>query len=213
MRWRRVEVTGGFLLLAAVLFYLDTQGLLLWGVLACVIHELGHYGAIYALGGRIVQLRLSISGAEMVLSAASPMSNVRQFLSALAGPAANLIAALMLSRLVQPLSAPWDLFTGLNLSLALFNLLPIAQLDGGRAMEYLLRAAISPLTAQRTMTILSFLTVNGLLAAGLWLFWRSRGNFTLLLMALWLTMALARGDWPGSGKRKKREGQGWVLLF
>ena len=59
LRWRRIEISGGFLLLWAILYYLDDQGVVLWAILAAVLHELGHYAAIQAFGGRIALIRLT----------------------------------------------------------------------------------------------------------------------------------------------------------
>ena len=53
MRLGRVEVTGGFLLLTAWLNYLDRQGVVPLALLACALHELGHWAALRALGARV----------------------------------------------------------------------------------------------------------------------------------------------------------------
>ena len=62
-----MEVTGGFLLVMAWLNYCDTQNLLPAVLCAATAHELGHLVAIYALGGRVVRLRLTAAGAELRL--------------------------------------------------------------------------------------------------------------------------------------------------
>ena len=64
LRWRRVEISGGALLMLAALYYLDGQGVLPLALLACALHEAGHWLAIRALGGRITALRLTCVGAE-----------------------------------------------------------------------------------------------------------------------------------------------------
>ena len=92
LRPGRVEVTGGFLLLAAGLNYLDRQGIVPLALLSCSLHELGHLLAIYALGGHAVCLRLSCVGAELRLSARDRLRPGAQILSALAGPLVNLAA-------------------------------------------------------------------------------------------------------------------------
>ena len=69
LRWKRVEISAGALLLGAALYYLDEQGVLLMAFCACALHELGHWLVIRALGGRVTALRITCVGAEMRLSA------------------------------------------------------------------------------------------------------------------------------------------------
>ena len=190
LRWGRVEVTGGFLLIGAALFYLDGQGLLLWAGLACLLHELGHMGAIYALGGRVARLRLSVAGAEMALSAARRLGPGAQVLCAVAGPVTNLGLAVLSAALAERLGEGWFLFAGLNLSLGAFNLLPVEQLDGGRIVYWSISLLWSQQAARRAVSLLSRLTVLALLLAGGVLFWVTGANFTLLVTALWLSASL-----------------------
>ncbi len=68
LRWKRVEISAGALLLGAALYYLDEQGVLLMAFCACALHELGHWLVIRALGGRVTALRITCVGAEMRLS-------------------------------------------------------------------------------------------------------------------------------------------------
>ena len=56
MRWGRVEITAGALLLWTLLYYLDSGTLVLQALAACALHELGHYAAIRLLGGRVARL-------------------------------------------------------------------------------------------------------------------------------------------------------------
>lgn len=93
IRLGRVEITGGFLLLAAWLNYLDRSFLVPEAMLACALHELGHYLAIRLLGGDVKIIRLTAIGAEMVLD--RPLGYWQEGLSALAGPGVNLLLALL----------------------------------------------------------------------------------------------------------------------
>ena len=62
LRWKRVEISAGALLLGAALYYLDEQGVLLMAFCACALHELGHWLVIRALGGRVTALRITCVG-------------------------------------------------------------------------------------------------------------------------------------------------------
>ena len=176
MRLGRVEVTGGFLLLLAWLNYLDRALLVPMALAACGAHELGHIMAIWLLGGAIKEIRLTAVGAELVL--ARPLAYWQEGLAALAGPGINLLLAMA--------GCHFDLtFSGLNLALALFNLLPVGRLDGGRAVYCTLALLAGPEAADRVGKWLDFLCTAVVTAAGLFLaVWG--GNITLLLASCWL---------------------------
>lgn len=176
----------------ALLYYLDNDGITLWVFLACLIHELGHWWAIRALGGKIVRLRISCSGAELRLSAAHPLSPWRMMGAALAGPAVNL-AATWIGIWLSRRGAGLYFFAGINLGLALFNMLPAGQLDGGRILKALLDQLAGEEAGRAAVKLCSWAAAGGLLAAGALLLWQSGGkNFTLLAAGLWMAAATER---------------------
>ena len=184
MRIGRLEVTGGFFLLLAWLNYLDRQLILPMAAVACILHELGHYLAIRLVGGTIKYIRLTAFGAEMAVS--RPLNYWQEGLAALAGPVVNIMLALVFC------SWTWGAgFAGLNLVLALFNLIPVGRLDGGRVLNCLLALLIGPAYAQRVGEKLDWIFVSLALGAGVWLA-ASGKNFTLLLIALWLVSGLTK---------------------
>lgn len=187
----RVEVTGGFLLLLAWLNYLDRSFLVPMAVLACGVHELGHLLAIRLLGGTVREIRLTAIGAELVLS--GPLGYWQEGAAALAGPGVNLLLALLCCQFSWGLS-----FAGLNLVLALFNLLPIGRLDGGRALYCTLALLAGPGLAAGARSWLDLLCTAAALAAGLALaaVW---GNVTLLLAGLWMLAVLL---WDKFGRHR-----------
>lgn len=187
LRWGRVEASGGFLLTMAALFYADTENVLPWAMLACTLHEVGHWAAVRLLGGRTLALRLTAVGGELVLDGAHPLTQGGELLSLLAGPGANLTAALLAVRLGR---AEWAyLFAGLNLALGVLNLLPVWPLDGGRVLHLL----AGPVW-QGVARLCSALCAGLLLLAGGALFFDTGANYTLLLLALWLTAGMARSQ-------------------
>lgn len=185
-RWPEVEASPGFLLLLGALFWLDEGvGLLPWGLLACVLHELGHIAMAAALGGRVERLSLTAVGAELRISYGVQLSYFRESLVALAGPAANLLASGLFSAL------GWGVAAALTLAVGAFNLLPILPLDGGRVVYGLLSIRLDPDWADRLTTALAGCLVGGLVGAGMvaavWY-----ANVTLLFTALWLLAGVLR---------------------
>lgn len=188
MRLDRVEVTGGFFLLLAWLNYLDRSLLVPIALTACAAHELGHIAIIRLLGGKIKLIHLTAVGAELVLD--SPMNYWQEGAAALAGPGVNLLLALGCCGFQRGLT-----FAGLNLALALFNLLPVGRLDGGRALHCTLSLLAGPELADRIRAHLDRLCTVGMLIIGLLLIFE-RGNITLMMVALWLLAASGRAKLP-----------------
>lgn len=178
---RRFTISKGFLLIVALLLYLDGQGVVLWYLVAMSLHELGHLAAIYCLGGGIQSLRLTVAGAEMKLDMSRQLSYGREVLAIFAGPFISLCAAWFSSRF------GWYLFAAANLSFGVINLLPIGILDGGRILACVLNMNW-PNNADAVEHWISVAFSGVLLGLG-WTAWRRWGNLTLFLASAWLASA------------------------
>lgn len=182
MRWGRVEVTGGFLLLCAWLNYMDTDLLFPMALTACILHEVGHYIVIRLLGNEVKSIHLSVIGAEMRMK--GTFGYWQEIAAAFAGPAVNLLLALFFSKWV------WGhTFAGLNLVLGLFNLLPISKLDGGRILYCLNALVLGPNCASDIRNFVDYIMTIFLLGSGILL--AGGGNWTLLFVASWLFSMLS----------------------
>ena len=174
----RIEAAPGFFLLIALLFYLDSSGIVLLSLLACLLHELGHCAALLILGNDIKRITLSAFGAS--IEPAAPMSALEEFLIAGAGPGVNLILAVLSARVPEG-----NTFAGVNLALAVFNLLPVWQLDGARILRCVLECLMFETHAAKISGCLDFCFTLIFAGAGFVLS-LNYGNLTLLLMCLWL---------------------------
>lgn len=126
----KVRIHDSFWLLIAVVFLLDPNYTFLYFLLAAAVHELGHFSMIALYRGTVTQFDISAAGGFMQyhlpkLSAASDIW------IALGGPAAGFLLWLIAGFF------HWELLSGASLLLSVFNLLPIAPLDGGKAIESL----------------------------------------------------------------------------
>ena len=163
-----LEVGPGWVALMCALYYVNPGGCFLPFCAAMLCHELGHLAALLACGVHLHGLRLEVGGAVLETG---PMDYRREILCALAGPAVNL--------LLLPLGRRFPLFVVLSLCLALFNLLPILPLDGGRALRAGLLLALPEDKVQKILRWVT-LVCAAALAAG----------------ALYLTAVLHSGMWP-----------------
>lgn len=188
----KIEISGGFIFAVALLLYLDEQGVFLWAILACVLHEWGHYIAVKLVGGQVTSLRLTVVGGEMVLSRRHILSYGKELLTVLAGPGVNIGMAVLV---INFLNGEWALlFAGLNLAIAFFNLMPVYPLDGGRILRLLIAILWSPGVADRISTTAGFLVEGLLLWVGALLLWKTGNNFTLLATSLWLMTGMLRSN-------------------
>lgn len=193
MTGQRVETTGGAWLLLGVLLLAPPPRLLFWFGAAALVHELGHWAAIRALGGRVGQFSLTGLGAVIRPVRARLFSYGEEVLTALAGPAASLLLALLAGGWGRWLRGGEDayLLAGVSLTLGLFNLLPAVPLDGGRALEAALARWSGPDRGERWADGLARLLGGGLLLAGLWVLDRT-GNALPALWGGWLLVRRRR---------------------
>ncbi|MBQ3651934.1 MAG: M50 family metallopeptidase, partial [Clostridia bacterium] len=135
------EVWAHWTVLPAVLFLTVTEGpkRVALGLLALLLHELGHGLTAKGLGYRVRSLELWPFGAA--LSTDLEAGGMRALAVSLAGPLCGLVAAgmsLLFLRLLPETGPVMEPFFLMNLTLAAVNLLPAEPLDGGRTLAALL---------------------------------------------------------------------------
>ena len=159
MSGRRVEIRPAAAAGLALLTALDPAGLCLPFLLAAALHEGGHLLCLRLCRVPLVRLRIGLLGAVLETGA---RSRREELCCAAAGPAVNLALGLLLGRI-----AP--VFAWLNLLLALWNLLPVFPLDGGRVLSALLpRAAAAVEAAVLAALFLAAAVLTAVLHCGLW---------------------------------------------
>lgn len=187
----RLRITPGFLLLSAVLFYLDEgSGILVCCLPAVLVHELAHFAVGTAFGGTFRRAEFSAVGIQLTLSYPRALSYRRELLVLLAGPAANLVLWLAAS------CGQAYLLGGVSLVMGLFNLMPVGPLDGGQALCCLSSLWFGEGAGDRLRDICgavlsgAAMGMGGIAAARF-------GNFSLLITSCWLFWLCI------GGKRKK----------
>lgn len=154
-------------------------------LLAAVVHEGGHLLTLRLFGAGRGRLRVDGAGLNWERRG-KVLGYGAELLTILAGPAANVLAALLLAHIAA--ASNWQggyFFAGTQLVLGGFNLLPVLPLDGAQALETFLSWLIEPVTAWRITAAVSLLTLGMLLASSLW-FLALTGTGFLLMGALGL---------------------------
>ncbi len=161
-----------------------TGGAFFW--LAAALHEAAHLAVLFLFRSPPKTVRFSALGCRMVLDPSKPLTCARSGLVSLAGPVGNLLAFGAMAL------AGWQghPFAAANLALGFFHSLPIEPMDGGLA----LRAALSVLFGQRAAEtacfILSLALLLPLAALGFFILLRTKYNFSLLAVSVYLMLYL-----------------------
>lgn len=137
---RHLRFRQPVLFLAALWFvlYRDHGGFVRIGLLAALLHECGHVAAWMTMTRSLPVLRFSLRGVGLDASAAH-LSRRQAFLLALAGPLTNLALCTAALGKMQLAASYWGyFFAAANLATAVFNLLPLGDLDGRRMLQCLL---------------------------------------------------------------------------
>ncbi|MCL2562769.1 MAG: peptidase M50 [Oscillospiraceae bacterium] len=194
LRFGRVSITGGFVLMAALVFLFDSGGLVPLIVFVALVHELGHFAAIRVFGGRVLRLHLGLVGLRIDYEGRR-VGYGGEIVIALMGPIFNLGLAYGASLFGRHVGSEGAFFlAGVSLGAAVFNLLPIYQLDGGRALYCFMAWTVDADWAARVICVLSCVLIFAMLAAGVVLFLWSGWNFTLLTAAVWLLISYCKSE-------------------
>ena len=184
IRVGRVEVSCFFLFLCACMLYRDRSGMAGEGFLACILHEMGHCAALLLIGNSVKQINITAFGAKILPNGS--LSYGKELLVAAAGPGVNILLAYLCTRVSDGTA-----FAGVNLALAVFNLLPIGDLDGARILRCAMALIAPDEFTSCMMQCLGYcftavFSIFGVVMAAQY------QNITLLLMSLWLLWRLVQ---------------------
>ena len=81
-------------------------------------------------------------------------------------------------------------FAAANLSVGLFNCLPVMSLDGGQLLYLLLCRRFSQEFSEKAVDVCTFVCIFPLAALGFLVLLRSENNFSLLFVSIYLVFSL-----------------------
>lgn len=150
----RINISPAFVLIWTAVYFFDQRGMFLPIIISMVVHELCHLLALNLVKCKVDAMNFRVFGLEIVCND-SVMSYPEEFICAAAGPAGSLALAVFAARFGDYVLA------GINISLFLFNILPVKPLDGGK-MLYAITAWI---TDNEKAERLVFITTLGVIIA------------------------------------------------
>lgn len=175
----KISVSFYFFAVAAIISFFDRSGMMPAGILSALLHESGHLIAMMIVPNqRPEEVSITPFGMKIKSNAMSELMRGRIIVLA-AGSAVNLaIAALCLKSMPQ--------IAAMNFVLGATNLLPVDTLDGGGIAKILLHSILGDKSAEMVCTIISLIVLSLMAFAGVYILFRTKYNFTLLGMSLWM---------------------------
>jgi stage IV sporulation protein FB len=175
------------------LFYLfDRTGIFLLTAAAAVFHEAGHILVLCIMNIEIESADLYLQGIKIKYKEARFLSYPKEIIIALAGPAVNLLIFILFSLAFKNIGL--ETFGYINLILAIFNLLPIEKLDGGRAVKALMLQNVEYVRANTVTAVISWITILISVIFGIYILVNTRYNFTLCCCACFCLIAMLGKD-------------------
>ena len=157
---------------------------------AVVIHESGHLIAMKRIGYFPKRIKISLFEINIRDDSRQLRTAKENMLIIFFGPAANFICflpAFLLYLIGTDRILP---FAAANLSVGLFNLLPVMSLDGGQLLYILLSRRRTPGQAEKIVCRLTFICIFPLAALGFVVLFHSHYNFSLLFVCVYLVFSL-----------------------
>lgn len=185
----KIHIDFSFIFIITLLFFLNKSFYIISALLASSIHEFGHLIVLKKIRTKSEQLdvdfrlfKLNIVDQNRLYT--SFLEDLKVLIS---GPFFNFITFLLFF-VVSKLSKNYKLyfFALENLFLFIFNLLPIAPLDGGQILFIILLSNLDFVSAQKIISIISLILIYILSFIGFFIFLYSKYNISVLLLSMYM---------------------------
>lgn len=162
----------------------------LYCISAVIFHESGHIAAMCFYGFPPEKIKVSLFEISITDRKRQDRSFKQNFIIIFFGPLANLICFILFylvylfgNNFLFPLAAA-------NLSVGIFNLLPVLSLDGGQLLYAALCRFFSDMLSERIVNTATFIMIFPLAFLGFLLLFNSKYNFSLLAVCVYLVISL-----------------------
>lgn len=191
----KVEITFWFVAFITFIISLNVPSNVFVTVISSLLHETGHLFVMTSLGNKPQAVRFEITGMNIIRQPDLKISIRNEILISLGGPFVNLISFL-LSVIILCVCKNENILTFgcINLILMIFNLLPIKKLDGGMALYYTLSQKYNNIICLKVLKLTSAFFITLIYIWGIYAFISSKYNFSLIIIAIFLTLSMFSGN-------------------
>ena len=186
----KIEISFTLICIAGICVILGITSGFVWCAAAVLIHELGHLPMMIKLGFLPEKIKISAFEIKIFDSKRQSRSEKQNFFIIFSGPAVNFICFIPFYLLYLLGNENFLPFALANLSVGLFNSLPVLSLDGGQIIFILLKRRLNPARAEKIVDIITLITIFPLAVLGFAVLFKSKYNFSLLFICAYLIISL-----------------------
>ena len=188
----KIKLDISYLLLSVVAILVITKSFynFFWCICAVIVHEIGHIIPMCIFGYKPEKIKISLFEISISDTSRHKRSFLQNFFIILLGPFINFICFISFYLLYLYGNDFYLPIAIANLSVGMFNFIPVLSLDGGQLVYLVLCRKTTESNAERVVDILTFIFIFPLFALGFLLLLKSKYNFSLLFVCVYLIFSL-----------------------
>lgn len=184
------EVSYLLLCISAISIIIGHFSTFFWCIISILIHEAGHIIPMCTFGYKPEKIKISLFEIAILDTSRLKRSFWQNFFITLSGPFANFICFISFYLLYLSGNEFYLPMAIANLSVGLFNFMPVLSLDGGQLLYIILCRKFNENIAEKVVDFLTFIFIFPLFAFGFLLLFKSKNNFSLLFVCIYLIFSL-----------------------
>lgn len=192
-KFKNIKITISFTFFALILllFIFRKNDFLHFTCFFAIIHELGHLFALNKFGVKILEFKISLFGANIKTENFKKIPIKSEIIILFSGPLINLILSVVLhiTNLIIK-NASLNNLVLINLCLAIFNLLPFYNFDGGKIVEILLKSKFNEKLSETIISCISFAVLIPIIVFSINLFLQNYNDFYFLLVSALMLLTI-----------------------
>ncbi len=191
----KFEITFLFVAFLTYIVSLKAPANVLITVASSLFHELGHLSVMILVGNKPKIVKFELVGMNIIRQENLKISAKREIAISLGGPIMNFIIVIV-SCIFLCFYDNYVVMSGacINLILMTFNILPIKSLDGGAVLYFLLSQHFDASMCRKILKITSILFITIIYLWAVCVFVVSGYNFSLIIIAIFLTISLFQNN-------------------
>ncbi len=192
-KFKNIKITISFTFFALIILLVifNKNDFLYLTCVFAIFHEFGHLFALYKFGVKISEFKISLFGANIKIENFKKISLKKEIIILFSGPFTNLIFGVV-SYFIN-LYIENDILKNLiliNLGLAIFNLLPFYNFDGGKIIETLLKYRFKEKTSDILLTCISIIVLIPITLFSINAFLQNYNDFYYLVVSALMLLTI-----------------------